>query len=85
MTKKFRPQTARVSVDLFRALLTRVLNAPSIIDARYPGTTFVMLDDEFRPTQDVNALRWMAWANGHDCALFKVDNAGTITRLVKEE
>jgi hypothetical protein len=76
-------QTRKIPEREYEALLHKVFDASG---GRYGvATKFVMVTDDFLPTQCMAEVRYMAWDNAYDCGLLQVDNAGTAVWLLREE
>ena len=76
-------QTRKIPEREYEALLHKVIDAGG--GGYGYSTTFVMVTDDFLPTQCMAEVRYMAWDNAYDCGLLQVDNAGTAVWLLKDE
>jgi len=76
-------QTRTIPEREYEALLYKVIDAGG--GGYGYSTTFVMVTDDFLPTQCMAEVRYMAWDNAHDCGLFQIDNAGTAVWLLRGE
>lgn len=76
-------QTRKIPEREYFALLYKVIDAGD--SGRGYSTKFVMVTDDFLPTQVMAEVRYMAWDNAHDCGLFQVDSTGTAVLLLRED
>lgn len=75
-------QTRKIPEREYEALLYKVIDAGG--GSYGVATKFVMVTDDFLPTQCMAEVRYMAWDNAYDCGLMQVDNAGTAVRLLRD-
>ena len=76
-------QTRKIPEREYEALLHKVIDAGG--GGYGYSTKFVMVTDDFLPTQCMAEVRYMAWDNAYDCGLLQVDNAGTAVWLLRGE
>ena len=76
-------QTRTIPEREYEAMLDKVIDAGG--DRYNVGTKFIMVTDDFLPTQCMAEVRYMAWDNAYDCGLLQVDNAGTAVWLLRGE
>jgi hypothetical protein len=77
-----KPKTRTIPRREWFALHMKVMENRAVISAMHPGTTFVMADSDFQPTQNMADCRFMAWDNQHDAGLMQVDGAGDAIVLI---
>lgn len=79
------PQTRHIPEEEYEALCEKVMACAPVIKRRGPFTTLWMVTDDFEPTQNMAAARFIAWDNYMDRALLQVDGAGNAILIEASE
>jgi hypothetical protein len=82
MTRPYARRSRYMNEDEYHALLVKVIASGCLIVKRPPFTNFTMVTGDFEPTQVLADVRFIAYDNSLDDALFQVDDAGDAVLLL---